>query len=306
MTPVIARPTSTVTGLRLLAASLAALVAATAAGCDGGTRASVTGAPISVEQLAQSASTSAHATSGRFAFEISATVPGAEEPFSSTGGGAFDAASKRASFSVDLSSLAKLLGGFFTAVTGASAKDAPNLGDPAGWKIEVVQDGTVGYVRFPAVSRRLPAGTSWIRADEKGVEVDGLELTQLEQSARTDPRELLDVLRAAAGEVETVGTEELRGTETAHYRATVDPAEYEKLVSAASLGESPALARQFVSQAGAGPIPVDVWLDGDGLVRRLSLSSSATKPGIADAGSASLSFELWDYDEVVDASALRR
>jgi len=180
----------------------------------------------------------------------------------------------------------------------------------------VVQDGTVGYGRFPAVSKQLPAGTSWIRVDGKGVEVDGLQLNQLEQSARTDPRELLDVLRAAAGEVETVGTEVLHGAETTHYRATVDPAEYEKLVPRTGSGESPALAQELVSQADAGP-PVDVWLDGDGLVRTLSLSVSATKPGTATAGSASLSFELWDYgedvaidvppaDEVVDASALQR
>lgn len=42
-----------------------------------------------------------------------------------------------------------------------------------------------------------------------------------------------------------------------------------------------------------------MWLDGDGLVRRLSLAPTATSPGISESGSASMSFELWDYGEDV-------
>ena len=277
----------------------------------------VVGQPISLDELSQSASTSADATSGRFAFDVRTELPGAQSPLSFSGEGAFDKRSDRASFSVDMSAFAKLIGGFFSAFAGAEAKNAPDFGDPAGWKIDVVQDGKVGYVRFPAVSDQLPAGKSWIRSDGKSVKVDGLELGQLEQSARTDPRELLDVLRGVAGTVETVGTEELRGAETTHYRATIDPSEYEKLAPSTAGGDAAPLAQQLAAQAEVGPIPVDVWLDGEGLVRKLSLSFSAKQAGTSETRSASMTFELWDYgqdvgidvppaDAVADASSLAR
>jgi hypothetical protein len=175
----------------------------------------------------------------------------------------------------------------------------------------------VAYVRFPALSDRLPAGKSWIRSDGKQVAVDGLQLGQLEGLASADPRSLLEVLHAIAGDVETVGTEVLRGTETTHYRATVDPREIGKLASTAGGGDVAPLAGQAAAGVDARPIPVDVWLDGAGLVRKLALSISSTKAVSSQGGSASMSFELWDYGtdvgidlpaagEVVDARSLER
>lgn len=291
---------------------MSALVLAGCAGGESGTTV-VSGQPVSLEELSRSASTSAEATSGRFAFDMELAFPGADEALSFSGEGAFDKASERASFAVDMSAFAQLLGGFFNALGGSGAKDAPDFDDPGSWKIEVVQDGPVSYVHFPAVSKRLPDGKSWIRSDGKRVNVDGFELGELEQFAGNDPRELLDVLRAAGGAVETVGTEDLRGVETTHYRVTIDPADYAKLNPSGS-GE-PALAEQLTAQPGLAELPVDVWLDAEGLVRKLTLSVSATQAGSSDAGSASMSFELWDYGEdvhidvppaadVVDASAL--
>ena len=60
----------------------------------------------------------------------------------------------------------------------------------------------------------------------------------------------------------------------------------------------------------------ELWLDSNGLVRKLSLEISATGPGSSESGDASIAFELWDYGEdveialppasqVVDASYIR-
>jgi hypothetical protein len=119
------------------------------------------------------------------------------------------------------------------------------------------------------------------------------------------------MLEAVGGEVETVGVEDLRGTETTHYRATIDPAAYAKTVGPEERAKLGPLADQL--QPGSGDVPVDVWLDADGLVRKLSLEISGRSQG--QSGNASASFELWDYgedveielppaSEVVDASAL--
>jgi hypothetical protein len=281
---------------------------ALAAGCGGSESTSVvSGQPIALEQLSRSADASAEATSGRFAFSMEASFPGAEESLSFSGEGAFDGPRGRASFSVDLSAFAQLLGGFFAAFAGPGMEDAPDFDDPAAWQIDIVQDGDTSYIRFPGISEKLPDGASWIRSDGEKVKVDGFELGELEDFASTDPRELLKLLEAAGGHIEVRGVEELRGAEATHYRVTIDPLEAAK---AAPGGLGP-LAGPL--RAGVGEVPVDVWLDGEGLVRKLQVEISAQQQ---KAGSASISFEFWDYgedveielppsDEVVDASALR-
>ena len=300
--------------LRLCGAGLVAALALVAGGCGGGdAETGAAAAHISFEQLARSATTSADATSGRFSFDMSFSAPGADEPFALSGEGAFDAPSKRSSMSLDLSSLAKLLGGFLAGVAGSTSGDLPNLGDPAGWKIQVVQDGAVAYVRFPALDDKLPAGKSWIRGDE-GLSANGFEFGQF---TNNDPRQVLDALRGVTGDVQTVGTEDLRGVETTHYRALVDPARVAKHAQGTDGQTAQSLFGQLTSESGLAEIPVDVWLDPDGLVRKLTLELTATDPATSQSGSATISFELWDYgkaiaidvppaSQVVAAAALHR
>ncbi len=302
--------------LRLLGASVVVACAAIAAGCGGGTTSSVgvTGEPISFEQLAQSASTSADATSGRFSFDMSMTFAGAAESFGLTGEGAFDTASKRASFAVDMSSLAKLLGGLVAGFGGAGG-DVPDFDDPKGWKIEVVQDGDVGYVRLPAIDSKLPDGKSWVRGTAGDVNAGGFDFKELESFTKSDPRDVLEALRGLTGEIETVGTEELRGVETTHYRAVLDPVELAKRATAGH-ADATSLVDELSTQGGVTDVPLDVWIDANGLVRKLSLDFTATDASSAQSSHVALAFELWDYGErveidvppasqVVDASALR-
>jgi hypothetical protein len=297
--------------------SLAGLALALATGCGGsGGNTAVVGEPISFQEVAHAASSSAEATSGRFAFDITMSFPGADEPFALSGEGAFDARSERASFSVDMSSFAKLLGGLFAGMTGPNAAGAPAFDDPSGWKVEAVQDGTVSYVRFPALDEQLPAGKSWIRTDSRDTPQQGFDRMQLEQFASNDPRELLDVLRGVSGEIEIVGSEQLRGAETTHYRATIDPLEYGKLSSPDKRQELESFAEEMAAQSGRREIPVDVWLDEGGLVLKLTMAFSAMQPGTSDSSDVSMTFEIYDYgedvdidlptaSEVVDASAVR-
>lgn len=72
----------------------------------------------------------------------------------------------------------------------------------------------------------------------------------------------------------------------------------------------------MAAQSGLGEIPVDVWLDESGLVRKLTMAFSSTQPGTSGSSDASMTFEIYDYGEdvaielppasqVVDASAVR-
>lgn len=287
-------------GLRLCGALLSAISALVAVGCGGDSSSGVSREPVSFRELAQSASASADAKSGRFSFDMSMTFPGTDKPFALSGEGAFDEASGRASFAVDMSSFAKLLGGLVAGLAGPSATDLPDFDDASGWKIEVVQDGDVGYVRFPALDDQLPDGKTWIRGDAGDVSAGGVDFDEFEQFAKTDPRELLDSLRAVTSTVETVGSEQLRGVGTTHYRAVIDPAELGRLAKGADPGASQSLVDEITAQSGLGPIPVDVWIDEAGLVRRLAMSFEATEPGTSESSEVSMAFELWDYGEAVE------
>jgi hypothetical protein len=286
------------------------------AGCGG--RAGdpvVTGGPITFRDLAKAARTSADATSGRFAFSMDLSFPGAKEPFAFTGEGAFDASSERASFTLDMSSFATLLGGLFA---GATQTGAPDFDDPEGWKIEAIQDGHVVYVRFPAMAEQLPGGKSWVRQDlQRAGRASGVDFGDFQQFTNNDPRAILDFLRTVSGKIEMVGTEDLRAVPTTHYRATIDPRDYGKLVPRDKREELDSLVQGLVAQSGIGNIPVDIWVDGFGLVRKFSMAFSATQPGTTQTAQASMSFEMYDYGadvaielppaaEVVDASALRQ
>jgi hypothetical protein len=297
-----AAPRPTILGmihrLRLAARCLVAtLTIAGVVGCGGSDTAQpVAGEPVSLEELSHSASTSADARSGRFSFSMTMSSPQADEPFAFTGEGAFDTASDRASFSMDLSSLAKLLGGFVAGLAGPNAKGVPDFDDPSGWQVDAVRAGTVSYVRFPAAADRLPAGKSWIRTDGRA----NLQGSDLDQFATSDPRTLLDVLRAASAEIETIGSEELHGVQTTHYRGGIDPRLYAKVAPTEKREELFSLVEQMGVQSGLATVPVDVWLDPDGLVRKLSLEISATQPRGSESSDASVAFELWDYGEDVE------
>jgi hypothetical protein len=296
----------------LLALAVCALAVA---GCGGGTSASsVTAEPISFRQLASSASTSADASTGRFSFSASFTMPGADEPFAFSGEGAFDRATKRSWFAMDMSLLAKLLGGLVAGFGGTGSADLPNFDDAAAWKIEVVKDGDVDYVRFPAMDDKLPAGKTWIRGSGGTIEAAGIGVKEFDSFTQSDPRTVLEALRSVSGSVETVGTEELRGVETTHYRAVLDAAELAKS-SATKTGAAGGLLDRLTSQTQLKDVPLDVWIDADGLVRKMSLDVAGVQTGSADEDKASIAFELWDYGEkvgidlppasqVVDASAL--
>jgi hypothetical protein len=288
-----------VTRFLRLSATLAVLgVVAVLAGCGGSGGTTVSGEPISFEQLSQAATSSADAKSGRFAFSLEMSMPGA--PFAFAGEGAFDASANRAQLSFDFSSFAELLGGLFSGFAGPGAQ-APDFGDPSAWRIEAIQDGDVAYMKFPAMSSELPAGKSWVRmAAGETAELKGFDFSQLEDMTENDPRKMLDFLRAAGGAIETVGTEELRGTTTTHYRVTVDLAEYEKLVPESEREELGTMAGDLLEESGLAELPVDIWLDEEGLVRRLAMSFSGTQPGTTEKVDGSMTFELWDYGEQLD------
>ncbi|MCS7006491.1 MAG: hypothetical protein RMM28_07735 [Thermoleophilia bacterium] len=303
---------------RALVCSLLAL-AASLAGCGGDGRPSaVAGEPISFAQLSQAASGSAEARSGRFAFSVRVEAAELEGQLSVAGEGAFDAEAGRASFEVDLSGFGAILGSLFAGLAG---RGGPDLDDPDLWRIATIRDGATTYVRLPALAEQLPPGKTWLRAEDgEPLRMKGLGIESLTRLTQPDPKEPLRVLEALerlAGELEVVGEETLRGVETTRYRATVTAESVERAAAKESGHDLGGLTGQLVGQSGISEVPIEVWIDGEGLLRKLSLEAEAMRPGASAPSRAAVSFELWDLgepveitvpppSEVVDASALRR
>jgi hypothetical protein len=290
-------------------AALVAVLALAAVGCGG----SAVAIP-ELTSLTQVAQTSSAADTARFALKLEMTMPGADQKLSFGAEGGFDTPAKRAQLTFDLSSLAELFKSIGSSFGGTMTGD---LGSPEDWKLEAIQDGDTTYVKFPLIAKQLPDGKTWIKGNAKELSsADGGQLSQFGSFAGTDPRDAFGLLKAVSGSIEVVGSEKIRGVETNHYRAAVDTAKLEALVPAAkrrSLGG----IDQAAKQAGLTALPLDVWIDAERRVAKLSIDLDAKQGGSEQSVKASLVIELYDYgkpldlelppaDQVVDAATLKK
>jgi hypothetical protein len=129
--------------------------------------------------------------------------------------------------------------------------------------LEVVAAGTTLYIRGPGIEE-LGATTPWASIDlERVGETTGTDIDELRSSNETASS--LALLTGAEA-VEEVGEEDIEGTGTTRYRATVD---LRKAAEEADAVTDRARFEQFVERLGDEDVEVDVWLDGEDRVRRL-------------------------------------
>lgn len=82
-----------------------------------------------------------------------------------------------------------------------------------------------------------------------------------------DPADQLELLRGvAAGGVRDAGTDTLRGESTRHFSITIDP---KKLAANRSVVVAGGIVEQAMKMV--SPFPADVWIDGDGRVRKMAV-----------------------------------
>jgi hypothetical protein len=103
-----------------------------------------------------------------------------------------------------------------------------------------------------------------------------------ESLGSSDPSQILSSLRGVAT-VTTVGPDTVRGTPTTHFRANVDVA---KAAQAEGLN---AVQKQQLQRAlgGQNTVPEDVWIDDQGLVRRLAVDLGTAPAGTPSPGKSS-------------------
>ncbi|HTU76611.1 MAG TPA: hypothetical protein VMG38_24085 [Trebonia sp.] len=174
------------------------------------------------------------------------------------------------------------------------------------------------YVKLPAgAGAPLPKGKTWIETDTgtggdlTGAMLGGI-LTGPLPGGNLDPADLLASLTAISGSVTKQGTSTIRGVPVTKYRVNVDLAKAEAQVPSWER----ASFSQFAQGLGTGTIPVEVWVDGQNLVRQMrevqhlpggaGAPAGAGQPGAVGqpAGTdVTQTIDFYDFGDPVQVSA---
>ena len=124
----------------------------------------------------------------------------------------------------------------------------------------------------------------------------GASFSQLTDSADESTQGLAYLQGVSADGVTTVGPATVRGVATTEYSATID-------LTKAAQGRSAAvqaLLQKLQAKTGMTTLPVSVWIDAQGQIRREVLDESLTTNGVATG--ATVTIEYFDFGAPVDVT----
>jgi hypothetical protein len=104
---------------------------------------------------------------------------------------------------------------------------------------------------------------------------------------QNDPSQMLEYLQATS-EVEALGEDTVRGVDTTHYEARI---QLDRVADRVSPEAARAL-RQLTQGGGIKEIPLEVWVDDESLVRRLTMDWHP------EGGTVAFEMELFDFGDV--------
>jgi hypothetical protein len=171
--------------------------------------------------------------------------------------------------------------------------DFSDLGVDGVGRVHVLYVGGVEYLPASFFAGKVPSdeldGKRWVSVADptRGSGAD-------DGVGSSNPTGLLDALRGVSDDVQTVGTETVRGVATTHYHADVNLAR--------AVGRAPtaqrAKVRKEIAALGKGTATVEVWLDADNLPRRLAMTADV--PGASDHPGVSATIRVDEFDYGVD------
>ena len=280
------------------AASALAALGITACGSGSSNDATVVQAAATPQFLTESADRTATVESGRF--EMSIDVPAsADVPkgFSITGSGAFDLESHRSQTTIDMSGLLD------AAKDTEGAEMLALFGDG---KFDIITDGDAVYVNAGFLSAFLGGDDAkpWVKipADE------GDAVASDVSGGLADATALLDLLRDQGATVTDEGQADVNGQSTHHFKATISVADALAAAPADSSAKAQELIDQLGTQAGDANLPLDVFVDDQGFVRRMQMTidgnafATLAGPDAAEGGPQQMTFtvDFLDLGESVD------
>lgn len=177
---------------------------------------------------------------------------------------------------------------------------------PGGLEIRFKDD--MVYAKPPKVEQlTIPGGKTWVSLElSQLAKAAGLPTEGLGKLFTLEPAAQLRALKAAKG-LEEVGQEEVGGADTTHYRGTFKLSDLAATLPADEQAEV-AKAVDRLDQLGGGastglddPLPADLWIDEDGVTRKLLSTSKLPAQGGQPAATIKQSYELSDFGAALDA-----
>ena len=269
---------------RFIALSIAIVVLAVACGSGSG---SSDGAASNARlaRISSAADEVADASTGRFSMDLA--YEGLPDPggVAISGEGEYDLDNEASRFTMDMV---------------AMLEGAPGVPPEFDGSIETITMGSTIYMSGSFFGAIPGLDAEWISFDlEQAAEeagLDGIDLDSLMQNQGVDPSATLDQLKALDS-IEEVGTEEVRGVATTHYTGEVRLGDAFDELDETQRDAVAGLYGGDLDAAADMVVPFDVWVDEDGLVRRIVQSISGD-----DLAAAIESGGLEDADKVEGGS----
>jgi hypothetical protein len=282
-------------------AVLACAVAAIAvAGCGSSSSTSA-----GSNQVVRAAYVSTSTSGYRMRFGITLSTSALPQPITGAGVGRFNVHQRQGAVTLDMN-------------FGSIPQVASVLGSST-LHLEELIDGTTVYIKLPtSLTSKIPSFGSkpWLKIDlakaAAAAGVPGLG-SLVSNPASSDPSQFLQYLRAA-GTVTKIGSDQVNGISTTHYRASIDLDKVPNALPSSSRSQAQAAIAGLEKVTNLHQIPVDVWIDNHNLVRRIRL---AFREPVASGQSVStaINVDIVGYgpqppptlppaDQVTDASAL--
>ena len=151
-----------------------------------------------------------------------------------------------------------------------------------GMEMEAVMDGSTMFVKMPLL------GEDWYKS-----EVDLADAASSPLGAGfQDPTQALKWLEAAGNDVEDLGEDEVRGDKARHFRTMLDLREAARQLD----DEHREQVEAAIEQLGTAEMPVDLWVNEDGLPVKLEYAMSFEESGIAELDGAKMTFVMEYFD----------
>ncbi|HYY65396.1 MAG TPA: hypothetical protein VE688_12315 [Gaiellaceae bacterium] len=202
------------------------------------------------------------------------------------GDGVFASKARRGRLSLDMSALNQIVG----------AQGSPyNLG----YALFIV-DGDALYMRIPILKQLNPNLRPWVKLDlgqaGRTQQLDFGSFLQFSQGG--DPTQALEYLRAA-GKVNKEGKADVHGVATTRYKVAVDLRKVAGKAAADRRDELRKNINRLIALTGSSTIPIDVWIDKQGYVRKELYTEKVELRGQKAAVEASV--ELFGFGSPVVA-----
>jgi hypothetical protein len=173
-------------------------------------------------------------------------------------------------------------------------KQVPGASSDGTVPVELVMVPPDFYMKSPLLASALPDGKSWLHTDVAR-EGKKLGVGGPGQFGQADPTETLQNLRATSGRVEDLGHEKVRGTDTTHYRATVEIRKLVALAPPAQRAAAQAHTARLIQLIGTDSYPIEVWIDRHHLVRRTRFSMKMHIPGQSQTMTMEMTGDMYDF-----------